>query len=151
MRSYPPDGPAPLPLLPPTGPITVLAGWEALAGWAAPRAGRLRRAGRWPHLLRLRATATGAPATGGASPDAATTALLLDACGHRLRARVRATDALARIGHAGFAVLLDSATTAGAQAAAARLVAMCQGPYRIGERRFALCLEADLERPLRAV
>lgn len=142
-----PDLPA---RVPPPGLVAELPDRGAVSGWAAPRLARLRRAGRPCQLLRLMVTAVAAD-DDTAAPDAASQALLLAACAQRLRARVRATDQVARVGDEGFAVLLDGATPAGAQVAAMRLTQVCEGPYRIGERRLALRLQIEVERVLRLV
>lgn len=145
-----PAWPALPPRVPPPGPVAELPDRAAVAAWAAPRLGRLRRAGRPCQLLRVTVTPLAADGDGGL-PDAATCAQLLAACAHRLRARVRATDQVARVGDDGFAVLLDGATPAGAQVAAARLTRACEGPYGIGDRRLTLRLSVELERGLRLV
>jgi predicted signal transduction protein with EAL and GGDEF domain len=130
--------------VPPCGHVALLPGWSALEGWQEPRVGRSRREGRRTRLLRVAVTPVTAP---GLALDAGTLGLLVAACAHRLRASVRATDHVARVGDHGMAVLLDGADDAGAQTAAERLVRVCQGPYRIGERRLALRVLVDLERP----
>ncbi|RVT49782.1 hypothetical protein [Rubrivivax albus] len=125
--------------VPPPGPIALLSSWSALDGWREPRAGRCRRLGRSTRLLRVAVT----PATVPGHPlEAPVLARLVAACAHRLRASVRATDHVARIGEHGMAVLLDDA---GAQAAADRLVRVCQGPYRIDDQRLVLRVLVDLE------
>lgn len=130
--------------VPPAGAVAMLAGWPALEGWQEPRAGRCRRLGRPSRLLRMAVT----PVTSlGLALDAGTLGALVAACAHRLRASVRATDHVARVGDHGMAVLLDGADDAGAQTAAERLQRVCQGPYRIGEQRLALRVLVDLERP----
>lgn len=140
--------------VPPAGPVALLMDAAALEAWAAARTGRLQRAGRPWQLLRLQArlnpAATGATAAAG-DPGAATQALLMTACAHRLRSRVRATDHVARVGDAGFAVLLDGAAPAGARAAAARLVPLCEGPYCIGDQRWWLTVSLQAERALSLV
>lgn len=134
-----PAVPTVLPRVPPPGPVTLLMDAPALEAWVDARAGRLRRAGRPWQLLHLRAApAAMPPGMPGERPDETTHALLLAACAHRLRAGVRGTDHVARVGDDGFAVLLDGATRAGARVAADRLLPLCEGPYRIGERRLAL-------------
>lgn len=130
--------------VPPAGAVATLTGWSALDGWQAPRAGHCRRIGRPSRLLRMAVTPVTSP---GLALDAGTLGALMAACAHRLRASVRATDHVARVGDHGMAVLLDGADDAGAQAAAERLQRVCQGPYRIGERRLALRVLVDLERP----
>ena len=128
--------------VPPPGPIALLPSWSALDGWREPRAGRCRRLGRSTRLLRVAVTPSTTP---GHPLDAQVLARLVAACAHRLRASVRATDHVARIGEHGMAVLLDGADDAGAQAAADRLVRVCQGPYRIDDRRLVLRVLVDLE------
>lgn len=122
--------------------MATLAGWAALEDWREPRAGRCRRLGRTSRLLRVAVT----PVMPAGQPlDASVLGPLLAACAHRLRASVRATDHVARVGDHGMAVLLDGADDAGAQAAADRLVRICQGPYRIGDQRLALRVLVDVE------
>lgn len=130
------------PRVPPPGPIAALADWSALEGWREPRAGRCRRLGRPTRLLRVAVTPIMSP---GQPLAADPLAALVQACAHRLRASVRATDHVARVGDHGMAVLLDGADDAGAQTVADRLVRVCQGPYRIGVQRLTLRVMVDIE------
>jgi GGDEF domain-containing protein len=133
----------PLPRVVPPGPVSALGGEAELDSWLAPRISRCRRQRRPWSLLQVVATPV-TPAAGVLDP--ALRSQLLAACAHRLRANVRATDQVARIGLQEIVVLLDGAGPAGAQAAAARLVRVCQGPYRIDTHRLELCVTVTLER-----
>lgn len=137
-----PDAQTLLPRVPPPGPMTRLEAWHQVDTWLEPRIGRCRRQGRVFSVLRVVAT----PMTPRSGPlDTERLGQLLAACAHRLRASVRATDHVARVGEHGVAVLLDGATATGARAAAERLVRVCQGPYRIQDERLELCVMIDLD------
>jgi GGDEF domain-containing protein len=132
---------SPLPRVAPPGPVSALGAASELDSWLATRIGRCRRQRRPWSLLQLFAT----PVTpAGGTLEEALRSQLLAACAHRLRANVRATDQVARIGLQEIAVLLDGAGPAGAQAAAARLVRVCEGPYRIDVHRLELCVTVTM-------
>lgn len=65
-------------------------------------------------------------------------AQVLQEAGQRLRARVRATDLVVRVGRDGFGVVLHDATPATARNVEMRLTQALHMPYRIGSMMLAL-------------
>lgn len=116
--------------------------WEALADSLAPHLKRCRMLDRPCSVLRIRAV----PITPLDGPlSAASCDALVQACAFRLRAAIRATDRMARVGTGGIAVLLDGASSPAARLAAERLLRLCQSPYRIGGQSLDLSLQVEFD------
>lgn len=130
------------PPVPSARPMDAVRHWEALAGCLAPHLRRCRMLERPCSVLRIETTPV-TPLDGLLSTELRLA--LVSACALRLRAAIRANDQLARVGDRGIAILLDGASMAGARVATARLVALCEQPYRIDRRLLHLCLRVEFE------